>query len=123
MTVLWREFSNFSETSLNLQTMGSWKTAYRTKAKAAVTKGIDCILRTQIKQSGKLTAWCAQHDEKKRLRLRGRVPMKPPSISGAESVGIVRFPDVNRRNPHQRLSPLSKVPLNGLGVSQSTASV
>ena len=43
---------------------GFLETAYRTKAKAAVTKGIDCILRTQIKQEGKLTAWCAQHDEK-----------------------------------------------------------
>ena len=40
------------------------KAEYRTKAEAAVTKGIDCILRTQIKQNGKLAVWCAQHDEK-----------------------------------------------------------
>jgi pectinesterase len=25
-------------------------------------KGIDCILKTQYKQNGQLTAWCAQHD-------------------------------------------------------------
>ena len=66
------------------------ETAYRTKAKAAVTKGIDCILRTQIKQSGKLTAWCAQHDEKTLAPTWARA-YEPPSISGAESVGVVRF--------------------------------
>ena len=62
----------------------------RAKAKAAVTKGIDCILHTQIKQDGKLTAWCAQHDEKTLEPAWGR-SYEPPSISGAESVSIVRF--------------------------------
>ena len=66
------------------------KTEYRTKAEAAVTKGIDCILRTQIKQNGKLTAWCAQHDEKT-LEPAWARSYEPPSISGAESVDVVRF--------------------------------
>ena len=66
------------------------KTEYRTKAEAAETKGIDCILRTQIKQNGKLTAWCAQHDEKT-LEPAWARSYEPPSLSGAESVGIVRF--------------------------------
>ena len=66
------------------------KTEYRTKAEAAVTKGIDCILRTQIKQNGKLTVWCAQHDEKT-LEPAWARSYEPPSLSGAESVGIVRF--------------------------------
>ena len=66
------------------------ETAYRTQAKAAVTKGIDCILRTQIKQGDKLTAWCAQHDEKTLAPAWAR-SYEPPSISGAESVGVVRF--------------------------------
>ena len=66
------------------------ETAYRTQAKVAVTKGIDCILRTQIKQDGKLTAWCAQHDEKTLAPAWAR-SYEPPSISGAESVGVVRF--------------------------------
>ncbi len=35
----------------------------RARAAAAVARGIDCILHTQIKQDGKLTVWCAQHDE------------------------------------------------------------
>ena len=69
---------------------GFLKTEYRTKAKAAVTKGIDCILRTQIKQGDKLTAWCAQHDEKT-LEPAWARSYEPPSISGAESVGVVRF--------------------------------
>ena len=63
---------------------------YRTKAKAAVTMGIDCILRTQIKQDSKLTAWCAQHDEKTFEPAWAR-SYEPPSISGAESVGVVCF--------------------------------
>ena len=66
------------------------KTEHRTKAEAAVTKGIDCILRTQIKQNGKLAVWCAQHDEKTLAPAWAR-SYEPPSLSGAESVGIVRF--------------------------------
>ena len=65
-------------------------TEYRTKAEAAVTKGINCILRTQIRQNDKLTAWCAQHDEKTLAPAWAR-SYEPPSISGAESVGVVRF--------------------------------
>ena len=66
------------------------KTEDRTKAKTAVTKGIDCILHAQIKQDDKLTAWCAQHDEKT-LEPAWARSYEPPSISGAESVGVVRF--------------------------------
>ena len=69
---------------------GFLKTEYRTKAEAAVTKGIDCILRTQIKQNGKRTVWCAQHDEKTFEPAWAR-SYEPPSLSGAESVGIVRL--------------------------------
>ncbi len=66
------------------------KKADRAKVEAALTKGIDCILRTQIKQDGKLTAWCAQHDEKTLEPAWGR-SYEPPSISGGESVRVVRF--------------------------------
>lgn len=64
--------------------------ARRTKARAAVSRGIDIILRTQIKQDGTLTAWCAQHDEKTLAPAWARA-YEPPSLSGSESVGIVRF--------------------------------
>ena len=73
---------------------GFLETKYRTQAKAAVTKGIDCILRTQIKQDGKLTAWCAQHDEKTLAPAWAR-SYEPPSISGAESVRCRAFPNVS----------------------------
>ncbi|MDE0016736.1 MAG: pectate lyase [Candidatus Poribacteria bacterium] len=66
------------------------KTEDRTKAEAAVIKGIDCILRTQIKQNGKRTVWCAQHDEKTLAPAWAR-SYEPPSFSGAESVGVARF--------------------------------
>lgn len=62
----------------------------RAKAKAAVARGIDCILKTQLKQDGKLTAWCAQHDEKTLEPVWAR-NFEPPSLAGQESVGIVRF--------------------------------
>lgn len=62
----------------------------RQKASAAFNRGIDCILRTQVKQNGKLTAWCAQHDEKTLEPAWARA-YEPPSLSGSESVGIVRL--------------------------------
>jgi PelA/Pel-15E family pectate lyase len=64
--------------------------ARRRKAAEAVAKGIDCILRTQIRQDGKLTAWCAQYDAKTLEPAWARA-YEPPSLSGGESVGIVRF--------------------------------
>ena len=62
----------------------------RAKALAAVQRGIDCILKTQVRQNGKLTAWCAQHDEHT-LEPAWARSYEPPSLSGSESVGIVRF--------------------------------
>jgi PelA/Pel-15E family pectate lyase len=62
----------------------------RERSRAAVERGIDCILRTQIRQDGKPTAWCAQHDENT-LKPAWARNYEPPSLSGSESVGIVRF--------------------------------
>jgi PelA/Pel-15E family pectate lyase len=62
----------------------------RAQAAAAVERGIACILRTQVKQDGHLTAWCAQHDETTLAPAWAR-NFEPPSLSGAESVGIVKF--------------------------------
>ena len=64
--------------------------ARRARAAAAVEKGIDCILRTQVKQDGKLTVWCAQHDEQTLAPAWAR-KFEPPSLSGQESVGLVKF--------------------------------
>jgi PelA/Pel-15E family pectate lyase len=62
----------------------------RTRAAAAVARAIDCILRTQVRQDGRLTAWCAQHDEKTLAPAPAR-NFEPASLSGAESVGLVRL--------------------------------
>lgn len=35
----------------------------KARARSAYKKGIDCILKCQIKKNGKLTVWCQQHDE------------------------------------------------------------
>lgn len=64
--------------------------ARRNRAAAAVKKGVDCILRTQVKQDGKLTAWCAQHDETTLAPAWAR-NFEPPTLSGGESVGLVKF--------------------------------
>jgi PelA/Pel-15E family pectate lyase len=62
----------------------------RTKAGAAVARGLDVILRTQLKQGGALTAWCAQYDERT-LEPAWARNYEPPTLSGSESVGIIRF--------------------------------
>jgi PelA/Pel-15E family pectate lyase len=59
-------------------------------ATQAVTRGIDCILKTQYVQRGKLTAWCAQHDEKTLQPAKARA-FELASLSGMETVGIVQF--------------------------------
>jgi len=64
--------------------------AHRLKAEAAISKGIECILKCQIVVNGRKTAWCAQHDEKTLIPRSAR-SYELASISGAESVGIVRF--------------------------------
>lgn len=64
--------------------------ARRARATDAVARGIDCILKTQIREGGRLTAWCAQHDEVTLAPAWARA-YEPPSLSGAESVGIIRF--------------------------------
>ncbi|MDQ6471712.1 pectate lyase [Flavobacterium sp. LHD-80] len=58
------------------------------KAKKAFDKGIDCILKTQYKQNGILTAWCAQHDEFTLAPANARA-FELASLSGYESTKIV----------------------------------
>ena len=60
------------------------------RCRDAVGRGIACILKCQIVVKGRKTAWCQQHDEVTLEPAQGRVS-ENPSISGAESVGVVRF--------------------------------
>lgn len=62
----------------------------RKKMTKAYQKGIDCILKMQIENKGKLTAWCQQHDEVTLLPAWAR-SFEPPSICNAESSEIVLF--------------------------------
>lgn len=62
----------------------------RERAATALARGIDCMLKTQIREGGKRKAWCAQHDAKTLEPAWARA-YEPPSYSGGESVGIVRF--------------------------------
>ncbi|HON06845.1 MAG TPA: pectate lyase [Verrucomicrobiota bacterium] len=73
----------------------------KAKAKTAFDRGIDCILKCQIKVNGKLTVWCAQHDEKT-FEPQGARKFELPSLSGAESADIVLLL-MSIENPSQEL--------------------
>lgn len=64
--------------------------AYKETCQEAVKKGIQCILKTQLKQKGKLTAWCAQYDAKTLLPAMAR-KFELVSLSGNESVAVVKL--------------------------------
>lgn len=63
---------------------------YQSKSALAVQKGIDCILKTQVRVNGIPTVWCAQYDEKT-LKPANARSFELISLSGAESVGITEF--------------------------------
>ena len=60
------------------------------KCNNAVQRGIQCILNTQVKQNGILTAWCAQYDPRTLQPAKART-FELVSLSGMESVKIVEF--------------------------------
>jgi PelA/Pel-15E family pectate lyase len=64
--------------------------ARRERAAEAVARGVEFILRAQVRVDGTLTAWCAQHDETTHAPAAAR-SFEPVSLSGSESVGITRF--------------------------------
>lgn len=72
----------------------------RKTAGAAFEKGVECILNTQVKQNGKLTVWCAQHDRETLQPCKARA-YELPSLSGQESDNIVlllmSLPDPSER--------------------------
>ncbi|MBE7171668.1 MAG: pectate lyase [Williamsia sp.] len=64
--------------------------ATRKKISGAYEKGLDCILKTQINDSGKPTAWCQQYDETSLQPAWARA-FEPPSICNQESSDLVLF--------------------------------
>lgn len=64
--------------------------ARRKRATDAVQRGVKCLLRCQITLKGRKCVWCAQHDEKTLVPAKARA-YELPSLSGSESVGVLRF--------------------------------
>lgn len=64
--------------------------AYRAKLKIAYDKGLDCVIKTQINDTGKPTAWCQQYDEIT-LQPAWARKFEPPSICNKESADLVIF--------------------------------
>lgn len=74
---------------------------YRQRVRSAFEKGLDCILKCQIKDGGKLTAWCQQHDENNLAPAKARA-YELPSICNRESTGILLFL-MSLDNPSQQV--------------------
>jgi len=97
----------------------------RARARAAVAKGIDCILACQVRVDGALTAWCAQHDEVTLAPAPAR-SYELVSLSGAETVPIVRYLMSQAKTPaivaavEGAVAWLEKVKLTGIKVVQVT---
>jgi len=71
----------------------------RKRCGQAIEKGVQCILKCQIKVQGKKTAWCAQHDANSFEPQKAR-SYELRSISGDESVGIVGYlMDIDEPSP------------------------
>lgn len=60
------------------------------KAQKAIDEGLEVILQSQVKVDGELTIWCAQHDKETLEPAKARA-YELPTLSGSESVGIVRY--------------------------------
>jgi len=86
--------------------------AFIPKAKTAIELGIGCILRTQIKVNGQLTAWCAQYN-RNTLQPEMARKFELVSISGQESVGIIKFL-MRQKNPSPEIITAIKAGVNWL---------
>lgn len=62
----------------------------RKQMQAALDKGVECILATQIVTNGELTVWCQQHDRETFLPAQARA-YELPSYCSQESAAIIRF--------------------------------
>lgn len=60
----------------------------RQRSAEAFDRGVQCIVKSQIRVNGTLTVWCAQHDEIT-LEPRPARTYELVSLSGAESAGIL----------------------------------
>jgi PelA/Pel-15E family pectate lyase len=56
----------------------------------ALARGLECILRCQVREAGELTVWCAQHDRES-LEPVGARSYELASLSGGESAGVLLY--------------------------------
>lgn len=96
------------------------------KAGKAFQKGIDIILKTQYKQHGVLTVWCAQHDETTLQPAQAR-SYELPSLSGGESPDIVLLlMNLDKPSPEivnaiqSAVAWFNKVKINGIRMEDFT---
>ncbi len=99
----------------------------RDKARVAVRRGIECILKCQIRVEGKLTGWCQQHDEKTYEARSGRT-FELASICPQDTTEIVRFLMREKKPSAEILRAtdaavawLKKVQLSGVRVDKAKA--
>jgi len=59
-------------------------------AQSAINKGLQCVLKTQVKTDGKLTAWCQQYDKRTLQPVVAR-KFELIGLSSSESVDIVEY--------------------------------
>jgi len=62
----------------------------RAGAAAALDRGVECILATQVVVGGRRTVWGQQHDPLTLVPVRAR-RYEPPALAGRESAGITAF--------------------------------
>lgn len=60
------------------------------KVRKAFSKGLDCILKTQIVENGERKVWCQQHDEVN-LKPAWARTFEPPCLCSDESAPVVLF--------------------------------
>lgn len=71
----------------------------RAAATNAFQRGLQCIVKCQVKVDGVPTVWCAQHHAQTLVPVQAR-SYEHPSLSGAESAGVLRFlMDLDQPNP------------------------
>jgi PelA/Pel-15E family pectate lyase len=64
--------------------------ATRARAQAALDRGDECVLKLQVRQSGKLTGWAGQYDPETLQPAQGRA-FELPSIVSQETVEMLRY--------------------------------
>ncbi|MGA2265859.1 MAG: pectate lyase [Phycisphaerae bacterium] len=90
------------------------------KAKTAIDRGLECILKTQVVVNGRLTVWGQQHDPDTFAPAKARA-FELPYLTAAESTGVVNYlMDLDNPSPqvrqavHAAIAWMKQSQLNGI---------